>query len=102
MNAIEFVKKFGWGEVRVLLEMLDRAFVPDNMTIGVIGGAWVRSTVGFTKLELEALVEAWELVEEFGGLEKAKLKVRLNNAAFLETSSELKQAINLVEQVDEN
>lgn len=80
MNANEFVKKFGWDyAVKVL-----------NYDISVSSDA---CHIDFGEHEnLKRLVDAWELVGKFGGLEEAK-----NYVPDLYKSNDLKQAIQLVE-----
>ncbi|AOA58198.1 hypothetical protein [Acinetobacter larvae] len=67
MKANEFVKKFGWDAVRQIVgdcELLgDKYFIHDNSEICVY--------------DLKRLVESHELVDECGGLEKAKNRVEL-------------------------
>lgn len=79
MKANEFVKKFGWEYSKHILNE-DSVFLVD---------------LDYT--HLKHLIESYELVESIGGLDKAKLKVKLNKAAMLETSKQLKQAISDME-----
>ena len=90
MEAKEFVKKFGWDDAKARLN--------NNIDMFYLG--W-----GFYSGDLKTLVDAWELVEKFGGLFHAK--VTLEKEGFtggIELDDELiedvvlKQAIKLVEQ----
>ena len=82
MKASGFVKKFGWEEAKAFLSL--------DSDVEIVYTASLFD-------DLKRLVESHELVEKHGGLDKAKLKVKLNNAAMLETSKHLKQAIADVE-----
>ena len=96
MEAREFVKKFGWehavGFCRWATENKSIS-APDDFKLNTAYGR-------ISYLDLKTLVDAWELVGKFGGLDKAKFKVRLNGAAFIETEPRLKKAIALVESCD--
>lgn len=104
MKANEFVKKFGWEEAKEIVDGL-----PEKFKFKPLGGVcWDNNTYKYSDrfkprlslvnmADLKCLVESYELVASWGGLDKAKLKVRLNNAAMLETSKHLKQAIADVE-----
>lgn len=61
MKANEFVKKYG----------IDRA---KNITVFCLGFDGDFSVWDFTISELKQIVESHELVEGYGGLEKAKLR----------------------------
>ena len=98
MNAKEFVKKFGWDISIKALQMstteFSRAFDID---------------MGFIitrRQDLKTLVDAYELVREFGGIQKAKSSWNDFEAnhqyEFYGTNLDnLKQAIKLVESVGE-
>lgn len=66
MNAIEFVKKFGWKEAQICL--LNCAMPQDKWFMrrgDLISGQ------DFD--DLKQIVEAWELVEKAGGVDESKL-----------------------------
>ncbi|MFW1829130.1 hypothetical protein [Acinetobacter sp. ULE_I092] len=62
MNAVEFVKKHGWEEAKKFLNL--PSYTIDQLLM-------LQS--GLRCNELQKLVESWELVESWGGLEDAKL-----------------------------
>ena len=102
MNAIEFVKKFGWKDAKVCL--LNCASPEDKWFMrrgDLISGQEFDN--------LKQIVEAFELVDKFGGFEKANktLKKAYDNCSsiisirkigFECSYSDLQEAINLVEQ----
>ena len=53
MNAVEFVKKFGWDAAKKVLNTIENLSDID-------------------KEDFERLVESWELIQSKGGLENAK------------------------------
>ncbi len=55
MKANEFVKKFGWDRAKVAVDAVNKEGLGEHIL-----------------LELKQLIEAKELVDSFGGLEKAK------------------------------
>ena len=63
MNAVEFVKKFGWGEFKELYQasLYVEPFQPPSEKI-----------IGIKKSEIKELFDAFELVESYGGLVMAK------------------------------
>lgn len=61
MNAVEFVKKFGWEEAKKFL----------NLPIYTIDQLLMLQS-GLRCDELQKLVESWELIQSKGGLENAK------------------------------
>ena len=63
MNAVEFVKKFGWGEFKELYQasLYVEPFQPPSKKI-----------IGIKKSEIKELFAAFELVESYGGLVMAK------------------------------
>ena len=63
MKAVEFVKKFGWGEFKDLYQasLYVEPFQPPSEKI-----------IGIKKSEIKELFDAWELVESYGGLVMAK------------------------------
>ena len=63
MNAVEFIKKFGWGEFKELYQasLYVEPFQPPSEKI-----------IGIKKSEIKELFDAFELVESYGGLVMAK------------------------------
>ena len=63
MKAVEFVKKYGWGEFKDLYQasLYVEPFQPPSEKI-----------IGIKKSEIKELFDAWELVESYGGLVMAK------------------------------
>lgn len=101
MKANEFFKKHGLNKAKVLLSTQGKTIteLKDEYTSAQLKEyqGYIVSGDLMSLVELKRLVESYELVEKFGGLDKAKFKVKLNNAAMLETSKHLKQAIADVE-----
>ena len=92
MNAKEFVKKYGWAESKRIVSVC-----PIDMNYRHLNVCHVLVA------DLKTLVDAYELVRKHGDLKMAKHY--LNNGYCLSadhTWDELKQAIKLVESVDEN
>ena len=88
MNAIEFVKKFGFIEAKNTLDdciFLEAAFF---------------NCLGFDICvsDLKQLVDAWKLVERYGGLEVAKTCEYSEDLDHVKYNVDLAKAINLVEQ----
>lgn len=82
MNAVEFVKKYGWEEAKRFANMLGSSEVE-----------------GVSAKDLKRLVESYELVESYGGLDKSKFYVDLLPFTPAGISrSTLKQAIADVEK----
>ena len=85
MNAQEFVKKFGWRSARkIVINSPIRATsyrASENNALG-LGGLYGRidningNIVSLN--DLKRLVESWELVEQWGGLEDAKVAVKVS------------------------
>lgn len=89
MNAIEFIKKFGWDDACALVDA-SRLCGIDKSIVNII--------------ELKSYVGAYELVEKHRGLKEAKKDLidakRFGmNMIFGTPLKELKQAITLVEEV---
>ena len=63
MKAVEFVKKFGWGEFKELYQasLYVEPFQPQSEKI-----------IGIKKSEIKELFDAFELVESYGGIVMAK------------------------------
>ena len=84
MKAIEFIKKFGWGYAK---ERLD--YCKNARLVGM-------------EIDLKRYVDAYELVQNRGGLDEAKDHTMV--LALIEEYEQLKQlqkAITLVEEVGE-
>ncbi len=88
MNAVEFVKKFGWERskkaVWLSITEFSRAFDIDS---------------GFIicrRKDLKRLVESWELVESYGGIDQSKKAIidGNNHCMFID----LEKAIENVEK----
>ena len=93
MNAVEFVKKFGWGEFKDLYQasLYVDPFQPTSEKI-----------IGIKKSEIKELFDAFELVEKYknrhGGI---RFRIRWGMFRYGDTqefNDRLKQALNLVEQ----
>ena len=82
MEAKEFVKKFGWDEAKARLN--------NNIDMFYLG--W-----GFYSGDLKTLVDAWELVEKYGGLESCYEKLYMLHE-LTEDPEPIREAIELVEQ----
>lgn len=105
MNAIGFVKERGWERA---CELVNEC--PTEMSfVGKCGFSKTNHKGFVCKEKLKVLVEAWGLVQNFGGLFQAR--VILDKEGFtggIELDGELiedevlKQAINLVEQCNES
>ena len=94
MNAVEFVKKFGWGEFKELYQasLYVEPFQPPSEKI-----------IGIKKSEIKELFEAWELVESLGGMDMAKdiFDIEINEPHYNYDAvkvTRIEKAINLVEQ----
>ena len=104
MDAKEFVKKFGWDEAQEISNG-----IPDKFRFESLGNfCWDMNTYKYIKprtprnslvnlLDLKTLVDAYELVQHFGGLDNARNYVKNHRSDYLT----LKMAIKLVESVDE-
>jgi hypothetical protein len=91
MKANEFIKKFGWNAARTCI--LNCA-CPDDRLLMRHGD--LISDQDFD--DLKRLVESYELVERFGGLEKAKeMKIGEFPLGWVMNTSRLEQAIADVE-----
>ena len=93
MNAVEFIKKFGWGEFKELYQasLYVEPFQPPSKKI-----------IGIKKSEIKELFDAFELVESKGGLVECKKILSRDNFTWCSGGSvygnPLKRAVNLVEQ----
>jgi tRNA U34 5-methylaminomethyl-2-thiouridine-forming methyltransferase MnmC len=84
MNAVEFVKKFGFDKAKDLA-------CRDRTSIGYLS----IEHHNLNQEDLKQIVDAWELVEKFGGLNESRKYV--DNRIL----PELSRAINLVEQLND-
>lgn len=89
MKAVEFVKKFGWGEFKDLYQasLYVEPFQPPSEKI-----------IGIKKSEIKELFDAFELVERYGGVLRSKSYLEKNKNTGSEINLILGAAINLVEQ----
>ena len=90
MSAVGFIKEFGWEEsVRIY----------NNLREVVNQTPYKHSLEDFS-IELKSYIEAYELVQSYGGLNLAKQEL-LNNAfnPILDVFICLKEAIELVEEI---
>lgn len=88
MQAKEFVKRFGWEEARQIVNH-------NKVKLGL-----AREIIEWGKQEfynLKTLVDAYDLVQSWGGVKDAKVAVSISSH-----KEYLKKAIKLVESVDEN
>ena len=94
MNAIEFIKKFGW---------IDASHKNVWFHFGCSSERSFESIHGFRIIEdLKPYIDAWELVQRFGGIHMAKADSS-DLDGFEKTSPywvKVKQAITLVEEVE--
>ena len=95
MKAVEFIKKFGWDYAK---ERLD--YCKNARLVGM-------------EIDLKRYVDAYELVQKFGGIKRAKrilrksylswnnrVSVVWNDNPFQCTIQQLEEAIALVEEVE--
>lgn len=97
MNAVEFVRKFGVEEsAKIANESVEFG---KNVFYDLSDELYYGSDFGgrICVNDLKQIVDAFELVDKLGGLDKAKTYVPDHYK-----SERLKQAINLVEQVNES
>lgn len=91
MKAVEFVKKFGWGEFKDLYQasLYVEPFQPPSEKI-----------IGIKKSEIKELFDAFDLVEKVGGLYNAKTfdESCMYCIAHITTLDNLQKAVKLVEQ----
>ncbi|WP_180082579.1 hypothetical protein [Acinetobacter sp. YH12123] len=79
MKANEFVKKFGWEEAKEIVDNL-----PEKFKFKPLGSVcWDNNTYKYSDrfkprsslvnmADLKRLVESWELVESYGGIQKIR------------------------------
>lgn len=116
MNAIEFVKKFGVKEAKRIVEYRDNhaksthvfKFNESCIDKGVINGGAYLYTKSYNDYsvsvgDLKQIVDAFELVERFGGIEHAKNErdFRREQNILQRYDAEISEAINLVEQLND-
>lgn len=105
MNAVEFIKQCGWSKsVVIVFESIGHGAntfydTQDELYYGQINNIRVSVT------ELEQYVDAWGLIQKRGGLSEAKaIEQQYWNSGIgiaMAVAMELKQAIKLVESVNE-
>ena len=102
MNAIEFVKKFGFIEARSVLLKSKYHYEVDVYLVDTKEFTYIAiqpsENDAFVSLtDLKQIVDAFKLVERYGGVEEAN---KLNYDEFRSDINwnSLQQAINLVEQ----
>ena len=83
MTVIEFIKKYGWEHSKD------------------VSNGWITNYENIVLNELKSYIEAYELVQSYGGLNLAKQEL-LNNAfnPILDVFICLKEAIELVEEIE--
>lgn len=92
MDAIEFVKKFGWEKAKEAITHV--AWCETAYCIRLKHGCFKSASDCCVDInDLKQIVDAFELVEKLGGVEKAKTYVPDHYK-----SERLKQSINLVEK----
>ena len=103
MNAVEFIKRYGWSKsATIVSESIGHGAntfydTHDELYYGQIND--IRVSVA----ELEQYVDAWELIQKRGGLSEAKaIEQQYWNSGIgiaMAVAMEIKQAIELVESV---
>lgn len=85
MKAVEFVKKFGWGEFKELHQasLYVEPFKPPSEKI-----------IGIKKSEIKELFEAFELIEKLGGVDNCKRLIASYGVS--ESADHLSYYLNLV------
>ena len=98
MNAVEFIKQYGWEEAKSTVNFFSGIFHKLDENENVI--------FTFQIDDLKQLVDAWELIQKRGSLSEAKaIEQQYWNSgvgAAMMVAMVLKQAIELVESVNEN
>lgn len=102
MTAQKFIKLYGWDEAKKFIGWYggDTSFKfikVKEKTISVHSGD---QPYDFHIDDLKQFVDAWELVEKHGGLDMAK-DLSISQVGLSKHYLELKQAIELVESVNE-
>lgn len=95
MKAIDFLKKFGLEHTKYLIEDTELTEFAIHSTCG---GKYYQDTVSVS--DLKQIVDAFELVDSYGGLKEAKewMQKDIDDEYWDDQSERRKQAINLVEQ----
>lgn len=90
MKAIDFIRVFGWIEAKI--------FVEDNISFGDVYDAEMDKyrSVETNLFDLKQYIDAWKLVNKFGGLVESRKYI---DDRIL---PELSRAIQLVESVENN
>lgn len=111
MKAIEFVKEHGWDCVIDIVKTYGdsythiakdvRAFINEQIYCKHVPH-FADSIKKMIRMDdLKRLVESWELVEKVGGIDKAKMLLRMRIAAELyDSADEIEKAIADVESVN--
>ena len=98
MNAKEFIKQYGWDEAKSTVNFFGGIFHKLDENENVI--------FTFQIDDLKQLVDAWELIQKRGGLSEAKaIEQQYWNSGIgiaMAVAMELKQAIELVESINES
>lgn len=84
MKAQEFIKQYGWGEARTCLTYCSKR-----------GDYIYYKNIEVNFQDLKQLVDAWELVQSWGGINDSKVAVSVSRH-----KKYLERAIELVESVD--
>lgn len=100
MNAIEFVKEYGLDYSKRVLEAAPKSanfveWCPLRSRFYITDVGCNRATL---LTELKQIVEAFDLVESYGGLDEALLCVYEETGEDCYYNKELEEAINIVEQ----
>lgn len=82
MKANEFIKKYGWCEAKKRLQFYDKTY----------------PNVSRLQQELKPYVDAYDLVESYGGIDEAPYEVYLETGDDCYYNKELEEAIKLVEE----
>ena len=112
MTALEFIKKFGWNRVKEIIlawsKFLDQCEISEmpthfdlDLEIFVHEDDFC-SPLGESNIlvdDLKQYVDAYELVQSYGGLEQSK-SLSMSQVGLKKHYDELQQAIKLVEQVN--
>lgn len=101
MDAIEFVKKFGWEKAKEAITHV--AWCETAYCIRLKHGCFKSASDCCVDInDLKQIVDAFELVEKAGGIDNAKGICSVEDTHYLgcklPNCDDLKQAINLVEQ----
>lgn len=106
MDDKEFVKKHGWPRAKDLVEKHKNCYLPDvfdKWSEDLQDFVLAAKYASFEMSDLKTLVEAYELVQKFGGLNEAKGVCAVKDKYFmgceLTDCSNLDKAIKIVESV---